>query len=133
MRLAPRIASITVLAVLPLAATIAAAAGKPSLNVYFQSTLKDDAYQKKTFEKTVKAWKTPKASAFPKVGTKTVVRAVFTKEGKLVSTEVSTQSGSKPWDDAALAMVKAAAPLDPLPASYGYPSIEVHFHVSVVP
>ncbi len=133
MRRGTRLVALAAAAVTALVAMGAIAAGKPSLNIYFQSTLKDDAYQKKTFDRVVKAWKTPKASAFPKVGAKTVVRAVFTKEGKLVSTEISTPSGSKAWDDAALAMVKAAAPLDALPQSYGYPSIEVHFHVSVAP
>jgi hypothetical protein len=29
--------------------------------------------------------------------------------------------------------VKAAAPFDPLPAGFNYPTVQVHFHVSVVP
>jgi TonB family protein len=109
------------------------AAGRPSLNAYFQSTLKDEPYQKKTFERVAKAWKTPPAKAVPKVGAKTVVQAVIAKDGKLVSTTVSMSSGSKAWDEASLAAVQKAAPFDPLPAGYRYPSLEVHFHVSVAP
>lgn len=114
-------------------ASAASPAGKPSLNAYFQSTLTDDAYQKKTFSRVASAWKTPPAKSFPKIGSKTVVQAVIAKDGKLASTTVSMSSGSKAWDDAALAAVKKAAPFDSLPASYKYPSLEVHFHVSVAP
>jgi protein TonB len=42
-------------------------------------------------------------------------------------------SGKKGWDAAALKAVKAAAPFDPLPAGFKYPTVQVHFHVSVVP
>lgn len=110
-----------------------AAAAQPSLNAYFQSTLKDPAYQKKTFERVARRWKAPPAAGFPKPRSKTVVQAVLTKEGKLASTTVSTSSGSKRWDEAALAAVMTAAPFDPLPAGYGYPTLEVHFHVSLEP
>jgi len=37
-------------------------------------------------------------------------------------------TGSKPWDDAAIAAVKAAAPFAPLPKTYPHPTLEVHFH-----
>jgi protein TonB len=118
---------------LVLAAGSALAAGRASLNVYFQSNLKDAAYQKKTFDRVVKAWKAPEASQIPEVGKKTVVQSVIAKDGKLVSAVVSMSSGKKGWDAAALAAVKSAAPFDPLPATFGAPTIEVHFHVSVVP
>ena len=121
-----------VAAALALCVPVAAlAAGRPSLNVYFQSTLADQAYQKKTFDRVAKTWKTPKKT--PAVGAKTVVQAVIAKDGRLASATVSMSSGVKEWDDAALAMVKRAAPYDPLPAGYEYPSLEAHFHVSVVP
>jgi TonB family protein len=107
------------------------AAGRPSLNAYFQSTLKDTAYQKKTFDRVASHWKTP--SQVPAVGKKTVVQARVARDGKLISTEVSMSSGVKAWDAAADAAVQAAAPFDPLPAGYQYPTLEVHFHVSVVP
>jgi protein TonB len=116
-----------------LLAVPAARAAKPSLECYFQTTLTDSAYQKKTFEKVAAKWKTPKASEIPPVGKKTVVQAVITKDGSLATTEISTSSGKKGWDAAALKAVKTAAPFDPLPAGYGYPSVQVHFHVSVVP
>lgn len=106
-------------------------AGRPSLNAFFQSTLKDAPYQKKTFDRVAAKWKTP--AKVPAVGKKTVVQARIAKDGKLISTEVSMSSGVKEWDTAAEAAVKVAAPFDPLPASYGYSSLEVHFHVSVVP
>ncbi len=127
MRRARRAAAIlTVAAALPLLA-----AGKPSLNVYFQKTLTDTACQKKIFEKVGKAWKAP--SAFPAAGKKTVVQAVITKEGKLASATVSMVSGSKEWDDAALAAVRSAAPFPPLPSDYAWRSVEVHFHFALAP
>lgn len=108
------------------------AAGRPSLNAYFQSNLTDTAYQKKTFDRVAKAWKTPAASQIPEVGKKTVVQAVIAKDGKLVSAFVSMKSGKKGWDDASLQAVKTASPFDPLPAGFTPPSVEVHFHVAFV-
>lgn len=111
----------------------ALAAGRPSLNAYFQSNLTDTSYQKKTFDKVAKAWKPPAASQIPEVGKKTVVQAVIGRDGALTSAVVSMKSGKKGWDDAALKAVKSASPFDPLPAGFKPPSVEVHFHVSVVP
>ena len=119
-------AILSVAAALPLSG-----AGKPSLNAYFQTTLTDAGYQKKVFEKVARTWTAP--PSFPTVGRKTVVQAVITKEGKLASATVSTVSGAKAWDDAALAAVTKAAPFDRLPAGYAYRSVEVHFHFAVVP
>ena len=47
------LAGLVLLLALPLAA------GQASLNVYFQSTLKDAGYQKKVFQKVAAAWKAP--------------------------------------------------------------------------
>jgi protein TonB len=116
-----------------LAAGAALAAGRPSLECYFQTTLKDPAYQKKTYDRVAAKWKTPAAPDVPPVGNKTVVQAVIAKDGTLATTEVSMSSGKKGWDAAALEAVKAAAPFDPLPARFNYPSVQVHFHVGVVP
>lgn len=116
-----------------LAAAAALAAGRPSLECYFQTTLRDPVYQKKTYDKVAGKWKTPPAAEIPPVGKKTVVQAVITKDGALATTEVSMSSGKKGWDAAALKAVKAAAPFDPLPAGFNHPSVQVHFHVSVVP
>ncbi|MFI5198316.1 MAG: TonB C-terminal domain-containing protein [Thermoanaerobaculia bacterium] len=114
-------------------AGLALAAGRPALNVYFQSNLTDTVYQKKAFDKVAGAWKTPAASEIPEVGKKTVVQAVIGRDGSLTSTLVSLKSGKRGWDDAVLKAVKSAAPFDPLPAGFKPPSVEVHFHVSVVP
>jgi periplasmic protein TonB len=111
----------------------ALAAGRPALNVYFQSNLTDTAYQKKTFDKVAKAWKTPAASQIPEAGKKTVVQAVIGRDGALTSAVVSMKSGKKGWDDAVLKAVKSASPFDPLPAGFKPLSVEVHFHFSVVP
>jgi len=124
------LAVLAVLAGLAAARTLVAA-GKPSLNVYFQKTLTDTAYQKKVFDRVAKRWTMP--ASFPAVGKKTVVQAVISKDGKLASAYVSMESGSKAWDEAALAAVKSAAPFDPLPKDYAYRSVEVHFHVALVP
>src|ERR1017187_137326 len=73
------------------------------------------------------------AAGRPEVGKKTVVQAVIAKDGKLVSAVVSMSASKKGWDTAALAAVRTAAPFDPFPGSYGASTLEVHFHVSVVP
>lgn len=125
-RLATAAALLAIAAAAPLLA-----AGRASLNAYFQSTLEDKAYQKKTFDRVAAKWKAPAQT--PAVGKKTVVQARIAKDGKLISTEVSTSSGVPAWDAAAEAAVKKAAPFDPLPPGYKYPALEVHFHVSVVP
>jgi protein TonB len=122
-----------VIVVLALTPGSAVAAGRASLNVYFQSNLKNTGYQNRTFEKVVRAWKAPAASQTPEVGRKSVVQAVLAKDGKLISATVSMSSGKKGWDAAALAAVRSAAPFDPLPEGFAAPSVEVHFHVSVVP
>lgn len=105
--------------------------GKPSLNVYFQKTLAETAYQKKVFGKVAKAWRMP--AALPAVGKKTVVQAVIAKDGKLASAMISMASGSKAWDDAALSAVRAASPFEALPEGFEYRSVEVHFHFALAP
>src|SRR5690242_10967112 len=82
----------------------AAASAKPQLQTYFQSTLSSTAYQQKVFNKYAKAWKQPKET--PAVGKKTVVRVTIARDGKLVSAILGLASGSKAWDDAALAAAK---------------------------
>lgn len=106
-------------------------AGRPSLNVYFQSTLKDPAYQKAVFRKVAGIWKAP-ASA-PAVGKKCVVQAVISRDGRVQNAFVSMQSGVKAWDKAALDAVEKSSPFPPLPASYDHKTLEAHFHVAVVP
>jgi TonB family protein len=109
-----------------------AASGRPSLNAYFQSSLQDAPYQKKAFDRVAKAWKSPAGSAYPKSGAKAVVQATISRDGRLMTTIVSTPSGSREWDAAARKGVEDAAPFDPLPASYKPPTLEVHFHFSIV-
>jgi len=130
-RVASRAHAVAVLAALTIASASALAA-RASMNLYFQSTLKDEAYQKKAFEKVSKAWKAP-AKGVPKAGAKTVVQAVINAKGQLGSVGVSQSSGSKEWDDAVMSAVKRAAPFDLLPAGFHYPTVEVHVHVAVVP
>jgi len=128
---AGRVAAVLLCGVLALGPSANGASGvQPSLAIYFQSTLKDQAYQQKTFKKVSRAWKPPAGARSPKVGTKTVVRAVIAKNGKLVSTDVSTTSGAKEWDAAVDKAVRAAAPYDALPSAFPYPSYEAHFHMS---
>ena len=116
---------LAVLLALPLAA------GQASLNVYFQSTLKDPGYQKKVFQKVVAAWKAP--ATFPKVGKKCVVQAVLSRDGRVQNAFVSMESGVKAWDKASLAAVESSSPFPPLPESYPHKTLEAHFHVAVVP
>ncbi len=118
-------AGLAVLLALPLAA------GQASLNVYFQSTLKDAGYQKKVFQKVASAWKAP--ATFPKVGKKCVVQAVLSRDGRVQNAFVSMESGVKAWDKASLAAVESSSPFPPLPESYAHKTLEAHFHVAVVP
>lgn len=122
-----RIAAALLLAV----ALPAFAAGQPSLNVYFQSTLKDASYQKKVFQKVAGTWKAPAST--PAVGKKCVVQAVLSRDGRVQSAFVSMESGAKSWDKAALAAVEQSSPFPALPSTYEQKTLEVHFHVSVVP
>jgi protein TonB len=107
------------------------AAGQPSLNVYFQSTLKDAGYQKQVFQKVAGLWKAP--STFPAVGKKCVVQAVISRDGRVQNAFVSMESGVKAWDKASVAAVEKASPFPPLPTSYQHKTLEAHFHVAVVP
>jgi len=118
-------------ALLLLALSVPVLAAQPSLNVYFQTTLSDAAYQKAVFQKVAGTWKSP--AAFPAVGKKCVVQAVLDKSGKVVSATVSMTSGVKAWDKAAQAAVNDASPFAPLPAGYAHKSLEAHFHFAVVP
>ena len=109
----------------------ALAAGQPSLNVYFQATLKDTTYQKQVFQKVAGTWKAPAST--PAVGKKCVVQAVLSRDGRVQNAFVSMESGVKAWDKAALAAVEKSSPFPPLPASYEPKTLEAHFHVAVVP
>jgi protein TonB len=126
-----RLTSLLVCGLVPLCVSATGeSSGQTSLNIYFQSTLKDQAYQQKTFKRVAAVWKAPEDARFPKVGTKTVVQAVIAKDGRLVSTIISTACGSKKWDAAVEKAVRAAAPYDALPKDYEYRSVEAHFHMS---
>lgn len=106
-----------------------AAGGRAQLQVFFQSNMASADYQKKLFERFARSYRQPSAKHAPKPGKRAVVQAVIGRDGKLVSTLVSMESGSKVWDEAALKAVKKAAPFAPLPDSYTAPTLEVHFHV----
>ena len=54
-----------------------------------------------------------------------------TKDGSLAGLRDHLMTGFKPWDDAAIAAVKRAAPFAPLPPAWGFPTMEVHFHFEV--
>ena len=114
-----------------LSAAPALAQGRPSLNVYFQSTLKDASYQKAVFQKVASTWKAPSSS--PAVGKKSVVQATISRDGRVQNAFVSMESGVKAWDKAALAAVEASSPFPKLPAAYEHKTLEAHFHFAVVP
>ena len=58
---------------------------------------------------------------------------VIASDGRLVSTDVSTECGAKKWDAAVERAVRSASPYDPLPKDFKYPSVEAHFHMSYLP
>ncbi|HEX4823789.1 MAG TPA: TonB C-terminal domain-containing protein [Candidatus Polarisedimenticolaceae bacterium] len=103
------------------------AAGKivPRFTAYFTPAFTDVAYQKVAAEKVRKAWHAPAGAP---VGKKTVLIAEIATDGKLSGLRENMLTGFKPWDDAAVAAVKAAAPFPPLPKSWTFPTMEVHFH-----
>jgi protein TonB len=98
----------------------------PSLQAYFAKDFTDQAYQHKAYQRVASAWKRPAGD--PKPGSKAVVIATIARDGKAGPPTLHMKSGSEAWDAAAMASVKAAAPFEPLPASYPQPSVEVHFH-----
>ena len=99
---------------------------QPAIQVYFAADFKDGAYQKAAFEKVAKAWSPP--AQLPAAGRKAVVQSTIRRNGTLGSAIVTMASGSKPWDEAALAAVGKAAPFRPFPAGYAGPQVEVHWH-----
>jgi protein TonB len=113
-------------AVLGLVLTLLLPGGK--FNAYFTPAFTDTAYQKEAAAKVLKAWK-PVAGA--PAGKKTVLIAQIAKDGSLAGLRDNLLTGYKPWDDAAIEAVKRAAPFAPLPKSWGYPTMEVHFHFEV--
>lgn len=115
------------LALLGLALTLLLPAGR--FNAYFTPAFTDVAYEKAAAAKVLKAWKSaPGAPA----GKKTVLIVQIAKDGSLAGMREHLMTGFKPWDGAAIAAVKKAAPFAPLPKSWGYPTMEVHFHFEVV-
>jgi protein TonB len=97
----------------------------PRCTAYFTPAFTDTAYQKDATDRVLKAWKAPAGAP---VGKKTVLIALIAQDGKLAGLRDNMTTGFKPWDDAAVAAVKAAAPFPPLPKSWSFPTMEVHFH-----
>lgn len=123
------------LAALPLALWFLAAPPLPAeavrsmVNAYVQVGLDDAAWQKNALSAVAKVF-APKSPAA--VGKKTVVVATISRSGRVAGHLVHLSSGSKGWDDAAVAAVTAAK-IPPLPAAYPRESVEVHFHFAAVP
>jgi protein TonB len=107
------------------ASVVAAGRVVPRFQAYFTSAFTDAAYQKEAAARVLKAWK-PAAGA--PVGKKTVLIAQIAKDGKLASLRDHMTTGFKPWDAAAVLAVRSAAPFAPLPSSWAFPTLEVHFH-----
>ncbi|MCP3097462.1 TonB C-terminal domain-containing protein [Myxococcus sp. K15C18031901] len=126
------LSSVPAVCLLLLAPLALAASGTPQLQTYFQPELTDATYQQQAYGKVAVKWKQPGKKGLPAVGRKAVVQAVIGRDGKLISAVVSTESGSKAWDDAALAAVKKAAPFPPLPKSFSPPTMDAHFHFAWV-
>lgn len=99
-------------------------------NAYFTPAFTDSDYQKEAAAKVLKAWK-PVAGA--PVGKKTVLIASIAQDGTLAGLIDHLLTGFKPWDAAAIAAVKKAAPFAPLPRSWAFATMEVHFHFEVGP
>ena len=101
-----------------------------SIKGYFTSAFTDTKYQATMVQKVIAAWKNP--SALPPAGKKAVVILQINREGKIAVQRLNMSSGSKAFDEAAQACVRAAAPFAPLPVTFRYPYMEVHYHFEVV-
>lgn len=110
-------------AVLGLILTLLLPGGR--FNAYFTPVFTDAGYQKVAAAKVLKAWKPPVPAP---TGKKTVLIAQIAKDGTLAGLRDHLMTGQKSWDDAAIAAVKNAAPFAPLPKSWAFPTMEVHFH-----
>ena len=97
----------------------------PRFTAYFTPAFTDAAYQKEAAARVLKAWKAPPGAP---VGKKTVLIAQIARDGSLAGLRDNMTTGFKPWDDAAVAAVRKAAPFAPLPRSWPHPTMEVHFH-----
>jgi len=95
---------------------------------YFTPAFTDAAYQKAAAAKVLSVWKAPAGAP---AGKKTVLIAQIARDGTLAGLRDNLTTGFKPWDDAAIAAVKKAAPFAPLPKAWTYPTLEVHFHFEV--
>lgn len=95
---------------------------------YFTPAFTDAAYQKEAAAKVLKVWKAPAGAP---AGKKTVLIVEIAKDGSLAGLRDHMMTGYKPWDDAAIAAVKKAAPFPPLPKTWTFPTMEVHFHFEV--
>jgi len=115
-------------AILGLVLTLLLPGGR--FNAYFTPAFTDAAYQKETAARVLKAWKPPASAP---AGKKTVLIALVAKDGTLAGLRDHVMTGFKPWDDAAIAAVRKAAPFAPLPKSWAFPTMEVHFHFEVAP
>ncbi|MGH9750491.1 MAG: energy transducer TonB [Candidatus Polarisedimenticolia bacterium] len=104
----------------------AAVAGGARLQVFFAADFKDQDYQQVVYKRAGAAWRQP--AAHPKAGSKSVVMATILRDGTAPGPRLHHPSGSKAWDDAALAAVGRAQPFGPLPKGYAPSSVEVHFH-----
>lgn len=113
-------------------APLALAAAGPQLQAFFSPELKSAAYQQRVYSQVAGKWKQPGKKGQPTVGRKTVVQAVVGRDGKLISADVTMESGSKAWDAAALSAVQKAAPFAPLPKDYPLATLDAHFHVAWV-
>lgn len=108
-------------------------AAKPSLQVFFPPTMKDSTYQKRTFDRVARLWKSPPPQAMPQVGARAVIKVTILRSGEAKNVGVLTPSGSQFWDAAALNAVKAAVPFDPFPPGSGGESADVNFQFAMVP
>jgi protein TonB len=101
-------------------------AGGARLQVFFPADFSDQAYQQKVYGKVAGSWRAP--AEHPKAGGKSVVIATIVRDGTAPDVRLHHRSGSKAWDEAALATLHRARPFAPLPKRYSPASVEVHFH-----
>jgi len=118
------------LVLLQLSRPAPAQAAGVSIRGYFTSAFTDAAYQQKMVSRVIARWN-PK-TALPLAGKKPVFITKLTREGQLAYKKLHLSSGSATFDKAAEKCIDTAGPFDPIPASFRYQYLEVHFHFEVV-
>jgi hypothetical protein len=101
-----------------------------SIRGYFTSAFTDANYQRQAVNTVIANWKSP--AKLPAPGKKTVFILRVNRDGSVGYKKLNLSSGLPVFDEAAEKCLSRSTPFKPLPVSFRYPYMEVHFHFEVV-